>query len=94
MYLKGLVHELGMEVRSVATCSMIQCVRFGIFDLELALLKKHWNLACITSNMAQVRTLLRKNKFMTKPQDAVLTTYSDVKQIESKEVPQIEAQAE
>ncbi|XP_043276136.1 mitochondrial mRNA pseudouridine synthase Trub2 [Venturia canescens] len=93
MFLKSLVHHLGMEVRSTATCTLIQCVRFGIFNLEHALLKKQWDLRCITDNMARVLKLLKQNKFMTHQQDPILKEYFSEEQIESQKIPQIETQA-
>lgn len=89
MFLKELIHTLGLQVRSTAACSQIQCFRFGIFTVEEALLKKNWDLKGITHSMAQCRHLLAKNNFMKNQKEPILQEYSQVKQIESETKPMI-----
>ncbi|KAJ9574031.1 hypothetical protein L9F63_008557 [Diploptera punctata] len=60
MYLRELIHAIGMKARSCATCTGIQCIRYDFFTLEHALLRKHWQLQYILQNMAQCQQLLEK----------------------------------
>nr|CAD7454652.1 unnamed protein product [Timema tahoe] len=55
MYLKTIIHEVGMQLRSVATCTSIQCIRHGHLKLDHALLRKYWHLQQILDNMAKCR---------------------------------------
>ncbi|XP_019696505.1 mitochondrial mRNA pseudouridine synthase Trub2 isoform X2 [Harpegnathos saltator] len=73
MYLKSLIHTLGMKLHSVATCTQIQCFQYALFDINLALLKKHWNIQNILDNMEQCDNILNKNKNLLKQIDPILT---------------------
>lgn len=73
MYLKSLVHELGMQLRSVATCTQIQCYRYALFDLNLALLKKHWELGNICNNIEQCNTIINENNNLLEQDNPILT---------------------
>ncbi|XP_033228000.1 mitochondrial mRNA pseudouridine synthase Trub2 [Belonocnema kinseyi] len=64
MYLKSIIHELGMEMKSTATCSQIHCFQYGIFNVEQALLTKSWNLRSILESIESCDELLRKNSFL------------------------------
>jgi len=59
VYLKTLVHDIGMQLHSVATCTGLQCIRYDSFTLEHALLRKHWTLQYLMENMAESHRLLR-----------------------------------
>lgn len=72
MYLKGLIHELGIQLHSVATCTQIQCFKYGIFTTQSALLKKHWNLQSIINNMEETGKLIRDNPFLLKQDSPIL----------------------
>jgi tRNA U55 pseudouridine synthase TruB len=61
-YLTTLVHDLGMQLHSVATCTGLQCIRYDCFTLEHALLRKHWTLQFLMDNMAESRRLLRESE--------------------------------
>lgn len=61
-YLKTLVHDIGLQLHSVATCTGLQCIRYDSFTLEHALLRKHWTLQFLMDNMAQSHRLLRESK--------------------------------
>jgi tRNA U55 pseudouridine synthase TruB len=61
-YLTTLVHDIGMQLHSVATCTGLQCIRYDSFTLEHALLRKHWTLQFLMVNMAQSHRLLRESK--------------------------------
>jgi tRNA U55 pseudouridine synthase TruB len=61
-YLTTLVHDIGLQLHSVATCTSLQCIRYDSFTLEHALLRKHWTLQFLMDNMAQSHRLLRESK--------------------------------
>ena len=50
-FLAFLVHEIGIELRSSATCVKIRRLRYGDFTLNQALLQKHWNSQNIRENI-------------------------------------------
>lgn len=66
MYLKTLIHELGIQLHSAATCTQIQCFRYALFDLNLALLRKHWELQDILNNIELCNNILYKNSDLLK----------------------------
>ncbi|XP_026727474.1 mitochondrial mRNA pseudouridine synthase Trub2 [Trichoplusia ni] len=72
-YLWTLVHDIGVQLRSTAHCIGVNCIRQGKFDLELALLRKHWQLEYIADNMNQCSQLLEENEHLLQPESAVLT---------------------
>lgn len=76
MYLKTLVHDLGIQLRSVAMCTQIQCFRYALFNLDLALLKKHWELGNICNNIEQCNTIIKKNSYLLKQHNPILTERS------------------
>lgn len=74
MYLKTLVHDLGMQLHSVATCTQILCFRYALFNLDLALLQKHWELQNILDNMEQCHDILNQNRYLFEQNNPILTT--------------------
>lgn len=72
-YLWTLVHDLGIQLKTAAHCTGLQCIRQGRFNLQLALLRKHWQLNHILNNMDQCRQLLEENENLLKPKSAHLT---------------------
>jgi len=50
-YLKTLIHEFGIRLRSTATCTKIRCIKYGPFNLDHALLKKHWDVENTIANL-------------------------------------------
>jgi len=57
-----MVHDIGLQLHSVATCTGLQCIRYDSFSLEHALLRKHWTLQFLMDNMTQSHRLLRESK--------------------------------
>lgn len=43
-YLRKVIHEIGLELRSTAVCNKVRCIRDGPFTLDCALTRAHWNL--------------------------------------------------
>lgn len=58
-YLATLIHEIGIELKSTAHCTGIQCIRFGHFSIEKSLLRRHWNLQGVLSNISISNQLLK-----------------------------------
>ncbi|XP_050424537.1 pseudouridylate synthase TRUB2, mitochondrial [Adelges cooleyi] len=64
-YLLSLVHEIGLKLRCSATCTAIRCIRYSAFNIEQALLKKHWTLEYVLNNL--VKCNLEYNKLRNLP---------------------------
>ncbi|XP_015126934.1 mitochondrial mRNA pseudouridine synthase Trub2 [Diachasma alloeum] len=75
LFLKSLVHNMGMHLRSTATCSQIQCFQYGVFGIEDGLLKREWDLENIAKNMHACRKILGKHKYLFKQEDPILREY-------------------
>nr|CAG4644169.1 EOG090X0AGI [Lepidurus arcticus] len=60
-FLASMVHELGLQLKSVASCNQLRCIRYGYFDLSNALLKKHWTLEQVLSNVSLCNETVRRN---------------------------------
>ncbi|XP_026716059.1 mitochondrial mRNA pseudouridine synthase TRUB2 isoform X1 [Athene cunicularia] len=43
-YLRKIVHEIGLELKSSAVCTQVRRIRDGVFTLDDALLRTQWNL--------------------------------------------------
>ncbi|CAK1599270.1 unnamed protein product [Parnassius mnemosyne] len=72
-YLWTLVHDLGIQLKTSAYCTGLQCIRQGKFDLELALLRKHWKIEYLIDNMDRCRQILEENETLLKPKSAQLS---------------------
>ncbi|NXU51235.1 TRUB2 synthase, partial [Turnix velox] len=46
-YLRKIVHEIGLELKSSAVCTQVRRIRDGVFTLEDALLRTQWDLQSI-----------------------------------------------
>lgn len=62
MYLKTIIHDVGMQLHSTATCTQVLCIQDGLFTINDALLPKHWSLKNIISNMKLCQTLIKENE--------------------------------
>ncbi|XP_076755947.1 pseudouridylate synthase TRUB2, mitochondrial [Xylocopa sonorina] len=72
MYLKSIVHELGLQLRSCATCTQIHCAQDGLFNIKYALLSKHWTLEEIVNCMKICRRLIEQNPDILHQEDPEL----------------------
>ena len=61
-YLMGLIHELGLLMKSTAVCTKMRRIRYGNFTLENALVQPLWNSENIIESINQSRTLLTPQK--------------------------------
>ncbi|KAG9354446.1 hypothetical protein JZ751_001156 [Albula glossodonta] len=59
-FLRKLVHEVGLELRSTAHCTGVRRIRDGPFTLKDALTHKHWTLPEITEAIKQSRSIWKK----------------------------------
>lgn len=64
-YLRRLVHDIGLKLKSTAVCTHIHRLRYGHFTLQHALLRQQWRLEEIVKNMSYCRTLLTPDKLFT-----------------------------
>lgn len=55
-YLRKLVHEIGLELRSTAVCKGVRRTRDGPFTLQDALTHHHWTASDITQAIQQYRS--------------------------------------
>ncbi|XP_075227578.1 pseudouridylate synthase TRUB2, mitochondrial [Lycorma delicatula] len=62
LYLMTLIHQLGYKLHSSATCTQIQCIRYTVFTVEDALLRKHWTLQNIIDNLSKCNKTVEKYK--------------------------------
>ncbi|XP_034478483.1 mitochondrial mRNA pseudouridine synthase Trub2 [Drosophila innubila] len=57
-YIAALVHDMALELRTVAHCSQVRCVRHAHFDVTGSLLRHGWHLPGIIKNLRQQREIL------------------------------------
>ncbi|XP_067627113.1 pseudouridylate synthase TRUB2, mitochondrial [Eurosta solidaginis] len=60
-YLAAVINEMGIELRSVAHCTNIRCIRHGRFSVENSLLRHGWSLRGVMRNIAQQRLVLEQH---------------------------------
>ncbi|XP_034951142.1 mitochondrial mRNA pseudouridine synthase Trub2 [Chelonus insularis] len=73
--LKQLVQNLGLAVRTNATCSLLQCFQIGIFNIEHALLKRNWSVQPIIDNMYMIKKIMQERKELFMPEDPILKQF-------------------
>lgn len=59
-YLRKLIHEVGLELRTSAVCSGVRRTRDGPFKVEHALTRQHWTADSIIQAIAHFRKTTRK----------------------------------
>lgn len=77
MYLKTIIHELGMKLRSNATCMQLHCVQDGLFNVQHALLQKHWTVQDIVNSMQTCQYVLDRNKYVLHQENPALVEPSE-----------------
>ncbi|MBN3299343.1 TRUB2 synthase, partial [Amia calva] len=55
-FLRRLVHEVGLELRSAAVCQAVRRTRDGPFTLQHALTRQHWTLTHVTQAVGLTAT--------------------------------------
>jgi tRNA U55 pseudouridine synthase TruB len=71
-YLRCLIHEIGVKLHSTAHCTGIQCIRHSYFTLDNALLRKHWTLQHIVTNMEDCIRIMDQHENILKQKTALL----------------------
>ncbi|KAM8934340.1 pseudouridylate synthase TRUB2, mitochondrial [Pelodytes ibericus] len=59
-YLRKMVHEIGLELRSSAVCTKVRRTRDGSFTLDGALLRTHWDLHSISRAVKESRGIVEE----------------------------------
>ncbi|XP_067834841.1 mitochondrial mRNA pseudouridine synthase TRUB2 [Heptranchias perlo] len=66
-YLRKVVHEIGLELKSSAVCTQVRRTRDGVFTLEDALIRTHWDLqsvqAAVQASRPRVEDKLREDSW-------------------------------
>ncbi|XP_075166939.1 pseudouridylate synthase TRUB2, mitochondrial [Haematobia irritans] len=71
-YLATLIHEIGIEMRSVAHCTALRCIRHGKFSVEGSLLRHAWNLPGVVRNMREQKQILEEHPYLLKQENIEL----------------------
>ena len=77
MYLKTLIHDLGMQLHSTATCTQILCVQNGLFNIKHALLMKHWGIKGIVESMQMCERMINENPGLLHQESSTLVEAKD-----------------
>ncbi|KAL4218693.1 tRNA pseudouridine synthase 2 [Mactra antiquata] len=64
-YLGNIVNDIGLKLKSSAVCTHVHRLRYGVFDLDYALLKKEWHLPHIVKNITKCMAALTPDKLLT-----------------------------
>jgi len=65
VFFADIVQRLGFSLKSTACILKLRCVRYGMFQLENALLAKHWTLEHIADNISECYRLMDHDKIIT-----------------------------
>ncbi|XP_058824112.1 pseudouridylate synthase TRUB2, mitochondrial [Topomyia yanbarensis] len=84
-YIGTLVHEIGLNLKSVAHCVGIRCIRHGHFELEHSLLRKDWNLQSFLNSMAHSNQLIKQHPEMMNQVNSELVDIGDEQPNENEE---------
>lgn len=72
-YLGILVQEIGVQLKSSAHCKSIRCIRHGQFNVEDSLLRRHWTLQGVISNISVSNQILREHPNLLEQNNSALT---------------------
>ncbi|KAG8278615.1 tRNA pseudouridine synthase 2 [Homalodisca vitripennis] len=61
IYLKSLINEIGIKMHTNAVCTGLRCVRHAFFTIHNALLRKHWTLQHVITNIQDNKRILQDN---------------------------------
>ncbi|XP_072274599.1 pseudouridylate synthase TRUB2, mitochondrial [Pyxicephalus adspersus] len=69
-YLRKLIHEIGLELKSTAVCTKVRRTRDGPFTLDCALTRSHWDLDSVAKAIKECQPkyteILKENMDMTR----------------------------
>lgn len=77
-YLGTLIHEIGIDLKSVAHCTQIRCIRQAHFSLEDTLVRRHWDVESILTNITRCRKILMKNPEMLQQNQPFLNETNEI----------------
>ncbi|CAG0923083.1 unnamed protein product [Notodromas monacha] len=60
----GLVHEMALDLKTVAHTCAVRRFRYGPFDLKHALLKKHWSVEYVLENINELSEIVDRDDFI------------------------------
>lgn len=81
-YLGILIHEIAIDLKTVAHCTQIRCIRQGHFTLEDSLVRRHWNIENIITNITRSKKKIIANPEMLEQEDPTLVEkYSNSEEI-------------
>lgn len=78
-----LVHEIGIELKSLAYCSQIRCIRESHFTLDDALVKRHWNVEALLGSLKRCRDILLKHPEIIAQTNPILENLKENKEDQS-----------
>ena len=64
-YLRRVIHDTGLKLKSTAVCTHIHRLRYGHFTVDHALLRQQWTVPDIANNVVKCRKLLTPEKLFT-----------------------------
>ncbi|XP_076615247.1 pseudouridylate synthase TRUB2, mitochondrial [Chaetodon auriga] len=76
-YLRKVVHEIGLELRSTAVCKGVRRTRDGLFTLQDALTHNHWTAADVMAAIRQYHSKKKKKYSDTRTKDPALPPPED-----------------
>ncbi|XP_029907541.1 pseudouridylate synthase TRUB2, mitochondrial [Myripristis murdjan] len=85
-YLRKVVHEIGLELRSTAVCKVVRRTRDGVFTLQDALTHHHWTASDVMGAIQQYHSSkkLRKSPH-TQTKDPTIQSRGEDKKTESQQ---------
>ena len=76
-YLGILIHEIGLQLKTVSHCTQIRCIRQSHFTLDETLLRRHWNVENILLNMQKCQKLINSHPEMLHQNEATLLEHKN-----------------
>lgn len=64
-YLRKLVHEIGLEMKSTAVSNQLRRIRYGHFTLAHALVRTQFRAALIADNIKLCKSLVTPDKLLS-----------------------------
>lgn len=81
-YMGTLINEIGIEMRSVAHCTQIRCIRQAHFTLDDAVVRRNWDAENIISNITRCRKkLLEHPEMLDQSSPTLIENLDDVEQL-------------
>jgi len=85
-YLFTLIQEIGIQMRSVAHCIGVRCVRYGPFSYEQSLLRSQYWLEEVITNLKQTRQIIKEHPEILSADDPDVACNLDLPKSNNSEV--------